>query len=181
MDHSTEEVTLFAVFIQDILKLYEDKKEQFASPLFEMAKPYDLSDPFNKVPMKVYNDMCDWLEKALGPASLKKVGVQIGETVYDALIKNGNFSQSPAPLEIINGLVYVAGQMIQDPKKRGWVLLKSTANSIVMRRTQTFNSLLQVGLLRGLVQKTGVKFVDVNYVASVAEGAPFDEYLITWK
>lgn len=181
MDQSTEGVTLYAVFINDILKLYEDKKDQFAGPLFEMAKSHDLSNPFNKVPMQVYNDMCQWLEKALGPASLKKVGVQIGETVYDALIKNGNFSKNPTPLEIINGLVYVASQMIQDSKKRGWVVVKSTPTSILMRRTQTFNSVLQVGLLRGLVQKTSVKFVDVNYAASVAEGAPFDEYLITWR
>jgi hypothetical protein len=53
------------------LNLYRDKKEQFAQPLFEMTRPYDLSDPFNKVPLDLYNQMCDWLEQELGPANLR--------------------------------------------------------------------------------------------------------------
>jgi hypothetical protein len=180
MDTSTKNVTLYAVFINDILKLYEDKKDQFAAPLFQMTREYNLMNPYNKVPIQLYNYMCSWLEEKLGPANLKKVGLQIGETVYDALIKSGNFPAQPKPLEIINGLVHVASQMIQDPKGRGWVVLKHTSHSITIRRTQTFNSTLQLGLLRGLVQKTGVKMVEVKYAASVAEGAPYDDYLITW-
>jgi hypothetical protein len=49
-----------------------------------------------------------------------------------------------------------------------------------MRRTQNFNSILQLGLLKGLVQKTGVRLVEVKYLRSVAEGADYDDYLITW-
>ncbi len=63
MNVATEKVTLYAVFVNDILNLYQDKKDAFAQPLFQMVKGYDLSDPFNKVPMDLYNEMCNWLEQ----------------------------------------------------------------------------------------------------------------------
>ena len=75
MNLTTRNVTLYAVFLNDILNLYRDKKYQFAQPLFEFTGAYDLSDPFNKVPLDLYNQMCDWLEQELGPANLRKVGV----------------------------------------------------------------------------------------------------------
>ena len=70
--------------------------------------------------------------------------------------------------------------MIQDPEGRVWEIREVKERSIVMRRTQAFNSTLQLGLLRGLVQKTGARVVEVKYLRSVAEGADYDDYLITW-
>jgi len=180
MNPITKNVTLYAVFLNDILNLYRDKKDQFAQPLFAMTRPYDLSDPFNKVPLDLYNQMCDWLEQELGPANLRKVGVQIGETVHEALTNSGSLPANPKPIDLLNGLVYAAANMIQDPEGRGWEVLDSKDKSIVMRRTQSFNSILQLGLLRGLVQKTGARVVEVKYLRSVAEGADYDDYLITW-
>lgn len=180
MNPTTQHVTLYAVFLNDILNLYRDKKDQFAQPLFEMTRPYDLSDPFNKVPLDLYNQMCDWLEQELGPANLRKVGVQIGETVHEALTNSGSLPANPKPIDLLNGLVYAAANMIQDPEGRGWEVLESKERSIVMRRTQSFNSILQLGLLRGLVQKTGARVVEVKYLRSVAQGADYDDYLITW-
>lgn len=180
MNVTTKKVTLYAVFVNDVLNLYRDKKDAFAQPLFQMAKDYDLSDPFNKVPMDLYNEMCNWLEQELGPANLRKVGVRIGETVFEALSKSGSLPANPQPIDLLNGLVYAAANMIQDPKGRGWEVLENRNRHIVMRRTQTFNSVLQLGLLRGLVQKTGVRLVEVKYLRSVAEGADYDDYLITW-
>lgn len=180
MNITTEKVTLYAVFVNDILNLYRDKKDAFAQPLFQMTQGYDLSAPFNKVPMDLYNEMCSWLEQELGPANLRKVGVQIGETVFDALSGSGSLPANPQPLDLLNGLVYAAANMIQDPEGRGWQVLEAKDKRIVMRRTQTFNSILQLGLLRGLVQKTGVKLVEVKYLRSVAEGADYDDYLVTW-
>ncbi len=55
-------VTLFAVFLHDILNIYQDKKDEY-KPLFDIASKADLSDPFNKVDFAIYNEMCDWLEK----------------------------------------------------------------------------------------------------------------------
>jgi hypothetical protein len=50
-----------------------------------------------------------------------------------------------------------------------------------MRRTQTFNSSLQFGLLETLISKTGVLFPSVDLQKSVEKGDEYDEYLISWK
>jgi hypothetical protein len=179
MNLSTENVTLYAVFVCDILKHYEDKKEEY-HPLFDMADRADLSQPFNKVPIQLYNDMCSWIEKELGKFNLIVVGRKIGETVYQGLTDNGLIKTSATPLQVMEGLIKVANEMIQDPEKRGWEVVKYEKNSITMRRTQTFNRNLQLGLLDGLIRKSGVGGVKVDYSKSIESGAEYDEYLITW-
>ena len=73
MDSSVENVTLYAWAIIDILKNYQDKKNDYWE-LFEMAKGLDLSKPNNKVPIQVYIDMCDWIDHKLeiGRASCRE-------------------------------------------------------------------------------------------------------------
>jgi hypothetical protein len=178
MDNSTEGVTLYAAFISDILRNYEDKKEQYQG-LFAMAASYDLSDPFGKVPMQLYNDMCAWIEKELGKFNLIRVGRNVGETAFGSMVANGLLKEVSSPVQIMEALVTVANAMIQDPKKRGWEIVKSTKSSITMRRTQSFNRQLQLGLLDGLVRKSGVKSIKVDFTKSVDIGNEFDEYLIT--
>lgn len=179
MDNSTENVTLFAVFINDILKNYETKKEDYAE-LFELVKGYDLSDPFNKVPMSLYNELCQWIEENLGKFNLIRVGRNIGETVHTTLVTNKIIHENASPLEIMEALSKVAKEMVQDPKNRGWNILSHNSDKIIMQRTQTFNSKLQLGLLDGLVRKSGVFSVNVDYVKSIEKGDEFDEYMISW-
>jgi hypothetical protein len=179
MNLSTKNVTLYAVFVCDILKHYEDKKEQYR-PLFDMAGNADLSEPFNKVPIQLYNDMCAWIENELGKFNLIVVGRKIGETAYQGMIDNGLIKKSATPFEIMEGLVKVANEMIQDPEKRGWEVVKCEKSSVTMRKTQTFNRNLQLGLLDGLIRKSGVGGVKVDYSKSIEAGATYDEYLITW-
>ncbi|OJJ14011.1 hypothetical protein BKI52_44910 [marine bacterium AO1-C] len=179
MDNSTENVTLFAVFINDILKNYEEKKEDYED-LFAMVEGYDLSDPFNKVPMQLYNDLCEWIENNLGKFNLIRVGRNVGETVHDSLVQNNIISTDSTPLDTMQALKGAAETMVQDEKKRGWEILEHTDNSILMRRTQTFNSQLQIGLLDGLIRKTKKSGVKVEYTKKVEDGADFDEYIITW-
>jgi len=179
MDQSTENVTLFAAFVNDILENYQDKKDEYKE-LFDLAKGYDLSNPVNKVPMKVYNDMCTWLENKLGKFNLVRVGRNVGETAYENMKATKVIPEKATPQDIMQGLVLVASTAIQDPKKRGWEIVASTPKSITMRRTQTFNSKLQLGLLDGLIRKSGVGGVKVEYIKEVEKGEPFDEYLISW-
>ncbi|HAS41871.1 MAG TPA: hypothetical protein DCS93_15430 [Microscillaceae bacterium] len=179
MDNSTENVTLFAVFINDILRNYEEKKEDYEE-LFAMTEGHDLSDPFNKVPIQLYNDLCAWIEDNLGKFNLIRVGRNVGETVYDSLIQNNLLSESSTPLDTMEALKGAAETMVQDDKMRGWEILEHTDNSIMMRRTQTFNSQLQIGLLDGLVRKTKKSGVKVEYSKKIEDGADFDEYIITW-
>ncbi len=180
MDNSTENVTLYAAFVTDILKNYEGKKDDYKG-LFDMVKSYDLTDPFGKVPIQLYNDMCAWIESELGKFNLIRVGRNVGETAFAGMVANGLLKEISTPLQVMEALVAVAAAMIQDPKGRGWKILNSTKNSITMLRTQTFNRQLQLGLLDGLVKKAGVKGVKVDFSKSVEDGSEFDEYFITWN
>lgn len=168
------------MFIQDILKLYKEEDPESYSDLESFAKGYDISEPFSKVPMEVYNNMCAYVEDNLGAANLKKIGETIGETVYEALISQNLVRADPNPKEILEGLIFAAANMIQDPEKRGWEMLEAENSYIIMRRTQTFNSTLQFGLLKGLVKKTGKTSIEVILVKSVQRGDEFDEYKVTW-
>ncbi|MCS7004680.1 MAG: hypothetical protein NZM38_05080 [Cytophagales bacterium] len=180
MNNSTDDVTLYAMFVSDILAVYKDKQD-IAEPIFKMAEPYDLSNPLNLVPIELYNNICEWIENNLGPANLKVIGSRIGEKIYDMLLEMKIIHENSTPEEVIRALVHATQIMIQDPLKRGWEILEVKKNSIRLRRTQTFNGILQLGLLRTLVQKTGCLLVNVEYIKRVSEGDEFDEYLISWK
>lgn len=52
---------------------------------------------------------------------------------------------------------------------------------LVMRRTQTFNCLLQEGLLLSLVERTGVLTAQVVHRSCTRKGAEFCEYEMAWK
>ncbi|MCU0393542.1 MAG: hypothetical protein MUE81_20700 [Thermoflexibacter sp.] len=181
MDNSTEGVTLLAVFINDVLveieKLNIDRKSIQA-----ILEGHDISNPYNHIPMIVYNNLCHWVETNLGENTIIQVGKNIGETVHKALIENGIIQENAKPLDIIEGLVIAAASMIQDNKERGWEIIKSSDKQLIMRRTQTFNSKLQIGLLEGLVSKCpSVSTVNVSYLKEVIKGDDFDEYLVKWE
>gem|GEM_PF-438854 len=180
MDHSTEGVTLMAAFISDVLKNYQPNREDYEE-LFAKVKNLDLSDPESMVPMQIYNDLCQWIEDNLGKFNLIQVGRNVGETTFAAMVQQGMIRENTAtPLEVLQGLKAAAETMISDPKKRGWEIVEKGNHHIVMRRTQTFNSKLQLGLLSGLVRKTNVSGVNVDYERSLEDGAEFDDYRISW-
>lgn len=179
MNTSTTGVTLAAAFVNDVLELFEGNSAD-TQALKEMSSGLDLSDPNNQVSMEVYNEMCDYIEKQIGPANTKKLGRKIGNTAFNAMVHFNIIGSNPTPEEAMKGLATVAGTMIQDPLKRGWEILSTSDTEIIMRRTQTFNSILQLGLLLEIINKTDVKFPSVDYSKSVADGDEFDEYRISW-
>jgi len=179
MDTSTENVTLYAWAITDILKNYQDKKQDYFE-LFEMSKGLDLSKPNNKVPIQVYIDMCDWIERKLGKFNLIKIGRNIGESTYAMMLENKMIVSDCTPIDLMKALILTAQKGVQDPKKRGWEIVNSTDKSITMRKTQIFNTQIQLGLLDALVRKSKVFGVQVTLAKEQERGAEFDEYLITW-
>jgi hypothetical protein len=179
MDKSTENVTLFAGVIDDVLKNYQDKKQEYKE-LFDLANGYDFTKPTNKIPIQVYIQMCDWIEKKLGKFNLIRIGRNIGASTYDTMLKNNMIVGKCSPLDVMKALIITAQMGVQDPKKRGWEIVSSTEKSIIMRKTQNFNSVLQIGLLDGLIRKSGVLGVVVAFSQELSRGAEFDEYLITW-
>jgi hypothetical protein len=179
MNNNTENVTLLTVFILDVMREVE-KETSDLSECRKIIASVNLQNPYQHVPIDVYNDLCTWVENNLGLEPLIRIGFNIGETVYTALIENAIITTGASPQETIGGLIVAAESMINDSENRGWVILDSQENSISMRRTQTFNSQLQLGLLKGLVEKSGKTNVQVSYINSIANGAEFDDYLVTW-
>lgn len=179
MDHSTENVKISAAFISDILHIYKDNSTDYDT-LSKMTEGHNLAHPLNLVPMDVYNAMCNWIENQIGQANTRKLGRRIGNTAFQAMLSNKLISERPTPLEAMEALAKVASTMIRDPKNRGWEIVESGKKHIIMRRTQTFNSTLQLGLLDEIVRKTGVLSPQVEYSKSIRKGDAFDEYKITW-
>ena len=180
MDSTTDNVTLFALFINDVIQQFEDRKEEYQS-LFDLTNDHDLTDPYNKVPICVYNQVCAWVGKHLGRYSLIRAGRQVGESIYSTLQKDGRINGRTTPFDMARALQKAALDMVQDPKGRGWDILDNSAYRLTMRRTQSFNSQLQLGLLEGIIRKAGVYQVKVSYLEQVAKGDPFDVYEVTWK
>lgn len=179
MDTSSDGVTLFAGFVSDLLSNYVGNP--YARPLFQMADGLDLSDSSNLVPMATYNAMCDWIVRELGPSSLRKAGENIGRRAFDYMATKSELSVSSPPNEILDALKAAADTMIQDPKGRGWTILVSQPQRVVLRRTQSFHPILQEGLLKSIVERSNLTvYATVRYVRSIARGDDFDEYEVSW-
>ena len=180
MNNSTEGVTLYAGFIFALLSCYERSRTTFAEGLFEMAEGLDPDQPTALAPMQLYNDMCLWIEENLGAANLRRAGAAIGDKAYGQMLEDGGVGSNPSPLDMLTELKRVASVMIQDPLDRQWELLEVQDDFIVFRRTQTFNCILQEGLLHSLVKRTGETIVDVDHVSCTRRGDDFCDYRITW-
>lgn len=179
MNNSTEGVTLSSAFVKDVIDLYEGK-ESFQKELKKMAEGLDLSSAMKFVPMHIYNDMCNWIEEQIGQANTRRLGRKIGATAYQGMLANGFISSTATPSQVMSGLAKVASVMIKDPEKRGWEILEDKPKYIIMRRTQTFNSTLQFGLLDELIRIGKVVSPKVEYVKEAAKGDEFDEYKVSW-
>lgn len=181
MNHSTEGVTLWAAFVQDILKELEHL-DISSEKVAHFYSGHNIDSPYNLVPMQVYNNMCQWVEEELGEEAIIQIGKNVGETAHGGLVENGIISDNAFPLEVMEGLTVAASSMIQDPADRGWEIENSGDGFIDMKRTQTFNSKLQFGLLTGLMEKCqGIEGIEVSYVTEVAKGDEFDVYRVTFR
>lgn len=177
MDDSTAGVTLNSGFIFDVLREYEDSRKMLG-PLFAKAQGLNPATPEVVCPMDVYNDVCTWIEKNIGESSIRNAGRAVAERVYANISSGGK--EPKTPLEIVEALKWAADNMIQDPKKRGWVVVESKDQRIVVRRTQTFNCIMQEGLLKRLVELTGVTMPSVTHDRCTRRKDEYCEYTITW-
>jgi hypothetical protein len=177
MNESTEGVTLLTSFVFDVLREYE-AMQKVCRPAFDMAKDLDRS-PGVYCSMNIYNDVCTWIEQNIGSASIRKAGIAIGSRIYDNIIAQSKIKDA-TPLAMMESLKWAASVMIRDPQGRGWEIYECQATSLVMRRTQTFNCVMQEGLLLSLVDRTGVLGPDVEHRACTRRGDEFCEYRLSW-
>ncbi len=145
-----------------------------------MTQQWSEDRPTELAPMSLYNEICDWVEEHLGSASLERAGENIGDRAYAQMRSLGTISESSTPGDILLQLKHAADTMIQDPKKRGWEILKNEPNRARLRRTQTFHCILQEGLLRSLVQRAPVRSVTVSHIRCTRRGDEFCEYEVRW-
>jgi hypothetical protein len=124
--------------------------------------------------------MCDWIEKRLGSANIRRSGQAIGAQAYGQMVQDKTVGENVTPQKILQELKRVADLMIQDPKGRGWEIVEMEERRALMRRTQTFNCMLQEGLLFSLVERTGVLAPRVDHVRCTRQGAEFCEYQVSW-
>lgn len=183
MDHSTEGVTLLTQYVVDVLEVVEQLGYS-TEALYVLVANHDLKNPYAHLPMSLYNTLCDKVEELYGEKVIREVGLRIGQTAFQILQENGVIAQDPSVCEVMEGIEIAAETTISDPQNRGWEILESSPKQMRMRRTQTFHSKLQLGLLRGLAAQSPEVLPDsvmVVFAKQVAQGDEFDEYLITWK
>jgi hypothetical protein len=178
MDESTDGVTLLSGFVFDVLNEYESMRA-LCKPAFEMAAHLDPKKPEALTDIKTYNAVCAWIETHVGQASVRNAGRAIGDRAYDAIVKANKLSDN-TPLGVMEALCWAASTLIQDPKKRGWEIAEQTQSSITMRRTQTFNCILQEGMLLSFLERTRVQMPGVVHETCRRRGDAFCTYRCTW-
>ncbi|MBI2391396.1 MAG: hypothetical protein HYV09_17530 [Deltaproteobacteria bacterium] len=178
MDESTAGVTLNASLVLTVIEPFRGM-ERLCAPLFEMVRDIDpASRPH--APIALYNDVCAWIEDNLGAAHLRAAGASIGRSAFMRLRREGAIAPDAGPTEALAALARAVLVTIQDPKKRGWELLDSTEGRVILRRTQTFNCVMQEGALLEFVRGTAVTMPRVDQLHCTRRGESFCEYEIKW-
>ncbi len=178
VDESSEGVTLLSGFLFDVLAEF-DAMRGVCAPAFKMVEHLDPNDGDAWVPMQLYNDLCSWLEENIGVATVRRAGEAIGHRAFTAMVEAGKL-ENPTPSAMMEALSWAAATMIRDPKERGWKVVASEESRIRMRRTQSFNCMLQEGLLLSLVERCGVVMPSVTHRKCTRRGDDFCEYDLTW-
>jgi hypothetical protein len=179
MDESTAGVTLHSAFILKVVEPFRDM-ERLCAPLFEMVRPLDGALPRDPAPIALYNDVCKWIEKNLGAASVRAAGHAIGKNAFERMRREGAIDEHTIPSEALAALSRAVLVTIQDPKKRGWEIRENADGRVAMRRTQTFNCVMQEGVLLAIVAGTGVTLPRVEHVRCTRRGDEYCEYEIRW-
>lgn len=179
MDDSTDGVTLHASFVLTVVDPFRDVQRHCA-PLFEMVRAIDPSQPRQLVPISMFNEACAWIEQNLGAASVRAAGAAIGRGAFQRLRREGAIALEATPAEAVEALAKAVLVTIQDPKKRGWEILESFDGCVVVRRTQTFNCVMQEGVLLALAEGTGATLPRVEHLRCTRRGEEFCEYEVRW-
>ena len=178
MDNSTTGVTLLTGFVFDVLSEYQNVRKM-CGPAFELAAGLDTSRLDDWCSMDIYNGVCDWIEDNVGSSSVRRAGAAIGARVYDNLLAR-RMGGGSDPLTMMKNLQTLATQVIRDPHGRGWEVTPRGPRLLEMRRTQTFNCILQEGMLLALLERTGVLMPSVRHVRCTRQGDEFCDYEVRW-
>jgi hypothetical protein len=180
MDASVDGVTLMSVYVFDVLSAYR-AFEKSCPRLFEMAGGLDPSRPDAPCSLALYNDICRWIERHLGGTSIVEAGRVVGRRVFSEMDRTGLLSADPDPHQLLEALCRAEGLVLHDPRHRGFTILESHPERVVIRRTQTFNCMLQEGLLVSLIEQAHVLVPAARHLRCTRDGAEYCDYEITWS
>ena len=178
MDASVDGVTLMSGHVFDVLGAYRSY-EKSCPRLFEMAHDLDPLRPEAPCSIALYNDVCRWIERHLGRTSIVQAGRVAGRRLYWQMTRDGKIGSDPH--QMLDDLCRMQGRLVNDPRRRGWEILERGRERVVIRRTQTFNCMLQEGLLASLLEHANVLVPAVRHLRCTRDGAEFCEYEITWS
>ncbi len=178
MNTSTEGVTLVSAYIFEVLAEYQSVRK-LCGPAFELAAALDPSRGDEWCSIDVYNGICAWIEANVGASSVRRAGAAVGGRLYDRMVSRG-LCHTAEPLAVYKMLQMFASQVVRDPHGRGWEINQREPRLIEMRRTQTFNCIVQEGILLALVEKTGVLMPSVRQVRCTRQGDEFCDFEVRW-
>jgi len=179
MDESTDGVTLHSGFVLKVVEPFRGM-ERLCGPLFEMVAHIPPEDPEGPVPMALYNEVCAWVEQHLGAASVRAAGQGIGRSIFTRLRHEGSINFDAGPAEAIAALARALLVTIRDPRRRGFEVVEQTDSRVLVRRTQTFNCVMQEGVLLTLVEGTRVVMPRVEQLRCTRRGDAHCEYEVRW-
>ena len=175
-----DKATCSVLVVQKILDQYKNTCGEFTKELFKKAKRVDISNPLAQIPLSFLNELIEWIEQELGPANVKMIGTILGETAFEELKANKQLPEKSSPKEAIEKLILVLQSIVQDPFRRNLQVLEVQNNFARVRRTQTFNPTVQIGMIETFVRKAGIAFPRTRLVRDYKNGPEYDEYEITW-
>jgi hypothetical protein len=175
---STQGVTLISSFVFDVLSEYQNVRK-LCGPAFELAAGLDPSRTDEWCSIDVYNGVCRWIEENVGSSSVRRAGAAVGARLFERMRTRG-LAVHAEPIDVLTMLAATATQVVRDPLHRGWEVEQRDPRLIEMRRTQTFNCILQEGLVLALVEKTGVLMPSVRQVRCTRQEDEYCEFEVRW-
>ncbi len=183
MNDMTKSTTLKAAWVTHLLQEIQQRPEPIDNTvLMDYCEAYDLGQSSCMVPLQVYQDICDWIEQELGEQAILEIGFQIGENTFQDLMEEGKIDAQAKPQRLLEELQTTTDTMVRDPRGKNWEIAEIQEQSIKMSLNQNFHSKLQLGLLRGFVQKcTSINEVEVSYQPKETAENGQEECIIYWQ
>jgi hypothetical protein len=175
MNESTEGVTILTGFVFEVLAEYSSARK-LCAPAFALADELDPARLDAWCDIALFNDVCGWIEEHVGASSIRRTGAAVGGRLYD----HGLAPAAAEPLAVMEAVSGAARTLIRDPEGRGFEIRSHLPKRIEMRRTQTFNCVLQEGVLLALVERTGVVMPSVRQIRCTRHNHEYCDYEVRW-
>ncbi len=181
MEYGTSlNATCSAGLLHKIVEQYKNTSDHITSELNKRVTKLNISNPLVQISLDLFNEIVEWIERELGPANLKMIGNIMGETAFNELKAKNKIQEKVTPKEAVEKLTLVSQTLIIDPLQRNWKIIEITGTSARVKKSQIFNTTVQIGIIESFIRKAGVVFPRTRLIRDYKRGPAFDEFEITW-